>query len=120
VTEANWRDAASRARGFEASESPCYVGRAVAALAADPDVARKAGGVYASWTLAREYGFTDLDGSTPHWGDYVRDSLTAILDRGGAADAGEKFWLEAWYSQLKGEAAWKPLMARIGDALRKV
>ena len=119
VSEANWRDAASRARGFEASESPCYVGRAVAALAADPDVARKAGGVYASWTLAREYGFTDLDGSTPHWGDYVRDSLTAILDRGGAADAGEKFWLEAWYSQLKGETAWKPLMARVGDALRK-
>ena len=42
VTEANWRDAAAKARGFEASESPCYVGRAVAALAADPNVARKA------------------------------------------------------------------------------
>jgi NAD(P)-dependent dehydrogenase (short-subunit alcohol dehydrogenase family) len=119
VSEANWRDAAAKARGFEMSESPCYVGRAVAALAADPNVARRSGGVYASWTLAREYGFTDIDGTTPHWGDYVRDSLTAILDRGGAADEGERFWLEAWYSQLKGEAAWQPLMARVRDALRK-
>ncbi len=118
VSEANWRDAAAKARGFEASESPCFVGRAVAALAADPNVARKRGGVYASWTLAREYGFTDLDGTTPHWGDYIRDSLTAILDRGGATDAGEKFWLEAWYSQLKGESEWKPLMTRVGEALR--
>lgn len=119
VREANWRDAATKARGFEMSESPCFVGRAVAALAADPNVARKSGGVYASWTLAREYGFTDLDGTTPHWGDYVRDSLTAILDRGGAADEGEKFWLEAWYSQLKREPAWQPLMARVREALYK-
>lgn len=119
VSETNWREAAAKARGFEMSESPCYVGRAVAALAADPDVARRSGGVYASWTLAREYGFTDIDGTTPHWGDYVRDSLTAILDRGGATDEGERFWLEAWYSQLKGEAVWQPLMARVRDALRK-
>ncbi len=119
VTAANWRDAASKARGFEASESPCYVGRAVAALAADPNVAEKAGGVYASWTLAREYGFTDVDGTTPHWGDYVRDSLTAILDRGGPVGSADKFWLEAWYSQLKDEPQWKPLMSRVREALKR-
>ena len=44
------------------SESPRYVGRAVAALAADPDVARRNGGSFSSGGLAQEYGFTDVDG----------------------------------------------------------
>ncbi|RYZ39822.1 MAG: SDR family NAD(P)-dependent oxidoreductase [Myxococcaceae bacterium] len=70
VTEANWRDGAKVQPDFIASETPSYVGRAVAALAADPDVHRRAGRVVASWTLAREYGFTDLDGSQPHWADH--------------------------------------------------
>ena len=118
VTEANWRDAAGKAKGFESSETPCYVGRAVAALAADPNVGAKAGGVYASWTLAHEYGFTDIDGNTPHWGDYITKSLTDILDRGGPKDSQEKFWLEAWYSQLRDEAAWKPLMERVARTLK--
>lgn len=113
VTDANWRDAVPKARGFEASETPCYVGRAVAALAADPNVARKAGRVFASWTLAREYGFTDIDGESPNWGDYVRRSLTDILDRGGPTNPADRFWVETWYSQLKDEAEWKSLMSRI-------
>lgn len=70
VSEANWREGAQRDPHFIASETPSYVGRAVAALAADPHVARKRGRVFSSWALAREYGFTDLDGSRPHWGDY--------------------------------------------------
>lgn len=70
VTEANWREGVRVDPHFIASESPAYVGRAVAALAADRDVRLKAGRVFASWTLAREYGFTDLDGSQPHWGEY--------------------------------------------------
>ncbi|MGE6758726.1 SDR family oxidoreductase [Corallococcus interemptor] len=70
VKEANWRDAVKNVPDFIASETPSYVGRAVAALAADPDVRRRAGRVVASWTLAREYGFTDLDGSQPHWAEY--------------------------------------------------
>jgi NAD(P)-dependent dehydrogenase (short-subunit alcohol dehydrogenase family) len=118
VTEHNWRDAAGKAQGFESSETPCYVGRAVAALAADPNVHAKAGGVYASWTLAREYGFTDIDGNSPHWGDYVAKSLTDILDRGGPGTPQEKFWLEAWYWQLKDEAAWKPLMIKVARVLK--
>jgi len=65
VTEANWRDGAKKDPDFLASETPCYVGRAIAALAADPHVLEKSGGVYSSWGLAREYGFTDIDGSQP-------------------------------------------------------
>lgn len=70
VTEATWREGTKVDPHFIASETPCFVGRAVAALAADPNVAAKAGGVYGSWTLSDEYGFTDLDGSRPHWGRY--------------------------------------------------
>jgi NAD(P)-dependent dehydrogenase (short-subunit alcohol dehydrogenase family) len=66
VTEETWRDAQRGDPHFKAiSESPRFVGRAVAALAADSDVARRNGGSYSSGGLAREYGFTDLDGSQP-------------------------------------------------------
>ncbi|HVM44700.1 MAG TPA: SDR family oxidoreductase [Candidatus Thermoplasmatota archaeon] len=68
VTEASWREGAKLDPNFLASETPLFVGRAVAALAADPHVARKGGRVWASWTLSDEYGFTDADGSRPHWG----------------------------------------------------
>ncbi|HKG64866.1 MAG TPA: SDR family oxidoreductase [Solirubrobacteraceae bacterium] len=65
VTEANWRDATERIPHFGISETPRYVGRAVAALAADPDKQRHSGGSLSSGGLAREYGFSDLDGSRP-------------------------------------------------------
>jgi NAD(P)-dependent dehydrogenase (short-subunit alcohol dehydrogenase family) len=65
VTEANWRDATDRIPHFGISETPRYVGRAVAALAADPDKLRHSGASLSSGGLAREYGFTDLDGSRP-------------------------------------------------------
>ncbi len=68
VTEANWRDGAKKDPNFLASETPFFVGRAVAALAADPDVMEKSGGLYGSWTLSEQYGFTDIDGSRPHLG----------------------------------------------------
>src|SRR5687768_8436872 len=66
VTESNWRDAVKKDPFFAASESPYYVGRAVAALAADPRVNLKAGALLSSWTLAEEYGFTDIDGQQPN------------------------------------------------------
>jgi NAD(P)-dependent dehydrogenase (short-subunit alcohol dehydrogenase family) len=118
VTEVSWRDAIPKARGFEMSETPCFVGRAVAALAADPNVARKSGKVFASWTLAREYGFTDIDGRTPYWADYIESSLSEILERGGPNGDDERFWVNAWYSQLKDEPKWKPLIDRIEAARR--
>jgi hypothetical protein len=69
VTEATWRDALEHPRaaamGWAGSETPCFVGRAVAALAADLGVARKNGGIYTSRALAEEYGFTDVDGRRP-------------------------------------------------------
>lgn len=75
VTEANWRDAAQQDTHFIASETPFYVGRAVAALAADPEIMRKSGGLFSSWGLAAEYGFTDIDGSRPDWGKYYEEHV---------------------------------------------
>jgi hypothetical protein len=47
------------------SESPRFTGRAVAALARDPDVLRRSGGALVAAQLAREYGFVDVDGKLP-------------------------------------------------------
>ena len=78
VTEENWRDAVKKDPHFASSETPFFVGRAVAALAADPKRMEKTGGLFASWTLSDEYGFTDVDGSRPHWGRYWESTgLTA-------------------------------------------
>ncbi|MFD6415436.1 SDR family oxidoreductase [Streptomyces sp. NPDC060194] len=74
VTEANWRDALVREPDFAVSETPAYVGRAVAALAADPSVSRWNGASLSSGALAREYGFTDVDGSSP-------DAWRFLLDK---------------------------------------
>jgi hypothetical protein len=83
VSEANWRDAAARNPHFAAiSETPRFVGRAVAALAADPQLARRNGGSFSSGGLAQEYGFTDLDGSRP---DCWR-SLVEVQETGLPAD----------------------------------
>jgi NAD(P)-dependent dehydrogenase (short-subunit alcohol dehydrogenase family) len=84
VTEANWRDATVGSPHFVAiSETPRFVGRAVAALAADPDVQRRNGGSFSSGGLAREYGFTDLDGSQPDCWRY----LVEVQDPGHPPDA---------------------------------
>src|SRR6188474_2689308 len=65
VTEANWRNATKVQPHFAISETPAFVGRAVAALAADPHVKRWNGASLSSGQLAKVYGFTDLDGSRP-------------------------------------------------------
>lgn len=71
VTEANWRDGAAKDPNFAHSETPAYLGRAVVALAADPDVMARTGRALATWDLYKEYGFTDTDGTQPdfaaHW-----------------------------------------------------
>lgn len=73
VTEANWRDAGKKDPNFLESESPLYVGRGVAALAADPRVLEHTGHLLSSWELARRYGFTDYDGRVPDWGQLSID-----------------------------------------------
>ena len=80
VTEANWRDATERTPHFCISETPRFVGRAVAALAADPDVARWNGQSLSSGALAQVYGFTDLDGTRPDCWRY----MTEVVEREGA------------------------------------
>ncbi|MEU8000982.1 SDR family oxidoreductase [Catellatospora sp. NPDC049111] len=82
VTEATWRDAVAAQPHFAISESPAYTGRAVAALAADPQIARWNGQSVSSGQLAREYGFTDLDGSRPDCWRY----LVEVQDPGKPAD----------------------------------
>jgi NAD(P)-dependent dehydrogenase (short-subunit alcohol dehydrogenase family) len=93
VTESNWKDAIdtpqAKSFGFAGSETPCFVGRAVAALAADPDVARWSGGVYSSWALSEEYGFTDVDGAMPHWGRYGMENFPHIF--GGKPQSGKRW-----------------------------
>ena len=82
VTEANWRDAITKQPHFAITETPRYVGRAVAALAADPNVARWSGQALSSGQLAKVYGFTDLDGSQPDAWRYVVE----VQDAGKPAD----------------------------------
>src|SRR5688572_27674732 len=88
VTEANWRDAAEKTKSFIASETPLFVGRCVAALAADPDVARKNGRVFASWDLAEEYGVNDADGTRPHFVRWLRENMPEVAAGWKKADEG--------------------------------
>ncbi len=83
VSEGNWRDATVRIPHFIISETPRFVGRAVAALAADPDRLRWNGQSLSSGGLAQVYGFTDLDGSRPDAWRYVPE----VQDAGKPADA---------------------------------
>ncbi len=82
VTESNWRDATKINPHFAISESPAFVGRAVAALAQDPNLSRWNGMSLSSGQLAKIYGFTDLDGSQPDGWRYV----TEVQDAGKPAD----------------------------------
>lgn len=82
VTEANWHDALKKEPHFAISESPAFVGRAVAALAADGEVARWNGQSLSSGQLAQVYGFTDVDGSQPDAWRY----LVEVQDAGKPAD----------------------------------
>ena len=82
VTESNWHDATKKMPHFAISESPAFVGRAVAALAQDPDVSRWNGKSLSSGQLAKIYGFTDIDGSQPDAWRYV----TEVQDAGKPAD----------------------------------
>lgn len=88
--ESNWRTAAETKQGrqflLSASETPCFVGRAVVALASDANVAEKSGGLFSSWCLAEEYGFDDIDGTRPNWGRaFAEYSGSMKMPEGGAA-----------------------------------
>jgi len=82
VTEASWRDATKVQPHFAISETPAFIGRAVAALAADPEVKRWNGKSLSSGELAKVYGFTDADGSRPDAWRYIVE----VQDPGKPAD----------------------------------
>lgn len=82
VTEENWQEGTKTEPHFAISETPRFVGRAAAALAADPDVHRRNGGSVSSGELAKEYGFYDLDGSQPDAWRY----LVEVQDAGKPAN----------------------------------
>jgi NAD(P)-dependent dehydrogenase (short-subunit alcohol dehydrogenase family) len=73
VTEENWREGGKKDKNFLQSESPLFVGRAVAALAQDPKVLDRTGQLLSSWQLGQEYGFNDFDGRRPDWGAFEPD-----------------------------------------------
>jgi NAD(P)-dependent dehydrogenase (short-subunit alcohol dehydrogenase family) len=83
VKEENWRDAVKTQPHFVITETPRFAGRAVAALAADPAVARWTGQTVSSGDLAKIYGFTDVDGSRPDCWRYMRE----VQEPGKPADA---------------------------------
>jgi len=88
VTEDNWRDAGKKDPNFLESESPLFVGRAIAALAADPKVHTRSGMLLSSWEVGREYQLSDYDGRRPDWGRHKIDfsvlppELTELFRRG--------------------------------------
>ncbi len=75
VTEANWQEAIIKDENFACSETPSYIGRAVVALVNDPNIMAKSGKALATWNLAKEYGFKDIDDTQPDWGWHARADL---------------------------------------------
>lgn len=78
VTEENWKDATKKDVHFIASETPYYIGEAVAALAADPEIMAKTGTYQSTWKLKREYNFRDRDGTQPDWGRYFEEHFPEL------------------------------------------
>src|SRR4029450_11131153 len=73
VDEGNWRVGIDKDPNFAYSETPRYIGRAVASLAADPHKHQRTGTATATWELAKAYEFVDVDGTQPDWGQRARD-----------------------------------------------
>lgn len=81
VTEETWREATRKDPHFIASETPYYIGEAVAALAADPAILEKSGTYQSTWKLYREYGFHDKDGRQPDWGKYFEQTFPELANK---------------------------------------
>lgn len=116
VAEDNWREAIAKDKYFAESETPLLSGRAVVALAADPDLKRKSGGVFFASDLGREYGFTDVDGRTP---DFPRlfDANVKAMAAGPTVDGADRFLLWARYCQIHQDPERRELAQLIARAL---
>jgi NAD(P)-dependent dehydrogenase (short-subunit alcohol dehydrogenase family) len=117
VSEENWLDHAEHNPHFAHSETPLYVGRAVAALAADPHAWRKNGTALTSWDLSDEYGFVDADGRRPHWGRYIAAQMDDRW-RGLADHVRERFAEKGVVPDgvLEADRTALTLRARVGDS----
>ena len=113
VRETNWRDAIAEDPYFAESETPCYMGRGVAALAADPNIRSKSGGLYSSGSLAREYGFTDLDGRRPDWGRYFPARVHEIVDKDEKPEEMSLYVVRARLHQVELDPAAKEEVQRL-------
>jgi NAD(P)-dependent dehydrogenase (short-subunit alcohol dehydrogenase family) len=103
VTEETWREGAKKDPNFIHSETPLFVGRAVAALAADPKAIERSGDMLNSWDLAREYGFTDANGERPDWGTHWRTTVVPSMPwlRNGLTE--HLRWLERTTANVKSQ-----------------
>jgi len=117
VTEANWRDHIARDPHWSESETPLYVGRCIAALAADPQHWRVSGSALTSWDLAEQYGVDDADGRRPHWGRYIA-AQTDDNWKTLAASTREEFAKQAPDVDIVDDR--KSLTLRAGDSTRTV
>ncbi len=116
VGEDNWRDAVATDPHFAHSETPRYVGRAIAALACDPEVGRYAGNALTSWDVAREYDLRDVDGRQPHWDDHLDEAIEGILARGSPSED-DLFLLRVRRTQLDFDEARAAQRRRIDELL---
>ncbi|MFD2885134.1 SDR family oxidoreductase [Chitinophaga cymbidii] len=106
VTEANWREGTKADPNFIASETPYFVGRAAAALAADAAVFAKTGKVFSSWNLSDEYGFTDIDGNRPHWRKYIEQTIPDYQYK-QCDDTFYSYWHFPSGKKIGGTTAWE-------------
>jgi NAD(P)-dependent dehydrogenase (short-subunit alcohol dehydrogenase family) len=116
VREENWRDAIAKDPYFAESETPILVGRAAVALASDAHVKRKAGLIWFASDLAREYGFTDVDGRVP---DFPRMLDANVKELASAPPLDEHGRFLAWtrYCQIHQDPARRELALLLAQAL---
>lgn len=116
VREENWRDAVAKDPYFIESETPFLVGRAVVALAADPNVRQKAALSHFAADLAHEYGFTDIDGRVPDFPGLFDANVAQIAATTPLDDTG-RFFLWARYCQIHRDPTRRGLAAQLKEAL---
>jgi len=116
VSEETWRDAIAKDPYFAESETPHLVGRAAVALAADPEVKRKAGLIHFASDLARDYGFTDVDGRVPDF-PCMFDAQVKDMAAAPALDDHERYLVWARYCQIHHDPARRDLAVQLATAL---
>ncbi len=105
VTKDTWREGGAQDPHFLHSESPLFVGRAIAALANDPSAMAKTGRILSSWELAREYGVVDEDGTRPDWGAHWRDVVVPAMPGIRTGIEHQAAWLEAMAIRARSQLA---------------